>query len=210
MASNLRKLLLAYARLGVRDWNSQPRNIKNFKERKLGVHIASNENIAERAVVSPFVANSSGSDSLKLIPMPQKQKSVYAAFFAPWLSRQGSKDQQNLAFDLVVLTQQGPTMAFRFEPASTYPNSTHGYDHVQLNESLGQRQVSLDYAITNLPTTYPAFPIPSKEPVTRFLSMVVSIHGFPCGTNSVIQTALNGRSPLIRSFRKLTSEMLTR
>ena len=34
-----------------------------------------------------------------------------------------------------------------------------------------------------LPTTYPAFPIPSEDAVTRFLAMAVAMHGFPTGVD---------------------------
>ena len=93
--------------------------------------------------------------------MPCKQNRVFAAFFAPWV---GNTGLARLSFDLVVLLQQGSPFGFRLEPGSQYSVTPHGYDHVQLNKSLGQRQVPLGGTVTQLPTTYPAFPIPSKRP----------------------------------------------
>ena len=55
---------------------------------------------------------------MTLIPMPCKQNHVFAAFFAPWVGRAGpARDCPSI---WVVLMQQGPPFAFRFEPGSQY------------------------------------------------------------------------------------------
>ena len=90
-----------------------------------------------------------------LIPMPCKQKKVFAAFFTPWLGRNGWKQ---LSFDLVVLLADGSSIAFRFEPSAQPSGTAHGYDHVQLNEKLGQQQVELDGAVSPAADDLPRVP----------------------------------------------------
>ena len=188
MPMPLRELLLAYARLGLSHWSTESQPVKN-KARKIGVEIATKLEVATRAVVSPFIVNRAGASPMKLIPMPCKQNKVHAAFFAPWLYSNNGARLDTLSFDLVVLQQHGAAIAFRFEPGLVQSGSAHGYDHVQLSESLARQTVPLSAATSPLPTTYPAFPIRSDDPVTRFLAMAVAMHGFPKGVDKVINDA---------------------
>ena len=165
MPASIQELLLAYARLGIDHWRNTSPRVKN-KARKIGVDIASNQEAATRVVVSPYVVNKSPDNYLKLIPMPCEQRRVYAAFFTLWQSNATSPNPQSLAFDLIVLSQQGPAITFRLEPANLDHKTRHGYDHIQLSKTLARRSVSLKDALSVLPTTYPAFPIPAKDPLT--------------------------------------------
>ena len=139
--------------------------------------------------------------------MPCKQNRVYAAFFAPWLFSRTSSNLQDLAFDLVVLSQQEPAIAFRFEPSTPYQNGSHAYEHVQLNRLLVGGGTQLKHAVVP-PTTYPAFPIPSNDPLTRFLAMVVTMHGFPRGIDNVLRDAFNGRATDVKKYMDLTSDSI--
>ena len=198
------ELLFAYARLGVKDWKSKSLQVRR-RAKVIGVEIAEHEARAARVLAKPFKPFATNGDDLMLIPMPCKQSKVYAAFFAPWIGSQGG---QNLSFDLVVLLQEGSPIAFRFEPGAPQSVTAHGYDHVQLNESLGQRQVALGSAVSPLPTTYPAFPIPSQDAVTRFLALVVAMHGFPSGVDEVFDNAFKGQWNKRKTYFDLTKEMV--
>ena len=205
MSVSIDELLLAYARLGLRHWASESSRVKS-RARTIGVEIATQEAVAERAVTSPFRPSAQNGSPMRLIPMPCKQNRVFAAFFAPWV---GGANPARLSFDLVVLLQQGSPYAFRFEPGSPYSTTPHGYDHVQLNESLGQRQVSLGGASSQLPTTYPAFPIRSDSPVSRFLAMAVAMHGYPSGVDDVLDRAFKGQPNKRRTYLNITKAMFT-
>ena len=206
MSSSTYELLLAYARLGLRDWRTKRWEVKK-QARAIGVKIADQEGRVARVLANPFNPSATNGDELMLIPMPCKQRRVFAAFFAPWIGPQG---WQHLSFDLVVLLQQGSPIAFRFEPGAAQSVTVHGYDHVQLNESLGKKQVALGSAVSPLPTTYPAFPIPSKDTVTRFLAIVVAMHGFPSGVDVIFDDAFKGQPKKRKKYLDMTFEMLKR
>ena len=207
MSMSIDELLLAYARLGLQHWETKSQRVK-AKARSIGVNIATKEGAAERAVKNPYEPFGGNGDPLTLIPMPCRQNRVFAAFFAPWLDR--SAGPEHLSFDLVVLLQHGGSIAFRFEPGAEHSKTAHGYDHVQLNEELVHRQVKLDGAVSPLPTTYPAFPIPSEDTVTRFLAMVVAMHGFPNGIDDVFDDAFKGQPKKRKRWLDMTNAMLNR
>ena len=204
MSALIDELLLAYARLGLQHWERESRRVK-ARARVIGVDIATKMAVAENAVIRPFRPFSGNGNPMRLIPMPCKQNRVFAAFFAPW---HGPAGRTGLSFDLVVLLPQGPPFAFRFEPGSQFSVTPHGYDHVQLNVSLGQQQVPLVDAVSPLPTTYPAFPIPSKDAVTRFLAMAVAMHGFPNGLDNVFDDAFKGHAKKRKTYLDMTRTML--
>ena len=119
MSTSIDELLLAYAKLGLQHWATESHRVKKTA-RVIGVEIATKKGAAERAVTSPFQPFAENGNPMTLIPMPCKQNRVFAAFFAPWLGRQGWQGRQGLSFDLVVLLPQGSPFAFRFEPGSQY------------------------------------------------------------------------------------------
>ena len=79
---------------------------------------------------------------------------------------------------------------------------------MQLNESLGQKQVALGSAVSPLPTIYPAFPIPSQDTETRFLAMVVAMHGFPSGVDDVFKDAFKGQASKKKAYFEMAKKML--
>ena len=204
MGASIDELLLAYARLGLQHWKTESLRVK-MKARAIQVDIANNKGAAERAVTSPFQPFAENGNAMTLIPMPCKQNHVFAAFFAPWF---GPAGRQGLSFDLVVLLRQGAPFAFRFEPGSHQSTGTHGYDHAQLSQLLGGGQVPLGGAVSPLPTTYPAFPIPSQDPVTRFLAMAVAMHGFPSGVDGVLDEAFKGQGNKHWTYLDMAAAML--
>ena len=112
-----------------------------------------------------------------------------------------------MSFDLLVL-QRGRAIAFRFEPGST-KSALHAYDHVQLSESLGAREVGLSQLMSPMPTHFPAFPLPSHDNVTRFLALVVAMHGYPDGVDRILGAAFSGRPNEHRVYFDITRGMLT-
>ena len=204
MSASIDELLLAYARLGLQHWASVSLSVKR-RARNVRVDIATQPAAAENAVTNPFRPFAANGNPMRLIPMPCKQNKVYAAFFAPGV---GGAGPAGLSFDLVVLSQQGSPFAFRFEPGSDYSTTRHGYDHVQLNESLGKRQVPMEGAVSPLPTTYPAFPIPSKDPVKRFLTLAVAMHGYPSGVDQVLDDAFKGRANRQKTYLEITKAIM--
>ena len=174
----LNELVLPYAYWGIDVWAKQNSEVRRRAER-LKVEIAEKHHNAKNAVMSPFKIG--GQSELALIPMPCSPSGVSCAFFAPIRA-----PSNGLSFDLVVLSNGGQ-IAFRFEPKDTIPTSAHGYEHVQLSKSIGHRTRSLPQSPDWLPDSYPCFPIPGNSMVSRFLAMVVAIHGFPIGIGEVMQ-----------------------
>ena len=204
MSVSIDELLLAYARLGLEHWATESQRVK-ARARAIGVGIATTISTAAYAVSKPFQPHAGNGVPMTLIPMPCKQNHVFAAFFAPW---HGQAGPATLSFDLVILLRQGSPFAFRFEPGSHYSVTAHGYDHAQISQSLGQRQVPLGGVVSPLPTTYPAIPIPSKDPVTRFLAMAVAMHGFPSGVDDVFDNAFKGQPKRRKIYLDMTVAML--
>ena len=205
MSATIDELAIAYARLGLQHWNRELPQVKS-KAGSIGVDIATTLKVAKRVVDEPFEPDATNGDPMRLIPMPCGQRRVYAAFFAPWLASCDGSEQ--LSFDLVILSQQSGPIAFRFEPGSEGTNAAHGYDHVQLSESLGRGKVKLDNPLSPLPKAYPAFPIPSKDAVTRFLAMVVAMHGFPSGVKDVFNDAFKSQPNKGKDYWDMTDAML--
>lgn len=207
MSSIDQDLLRNYARLGWEHWNDKSKKFQDETQERVGVEIVDSVWNAQNAAANPFKLAGSNGNRAKLIPMPCEISNITAAFFLPWTATEDSSD---LSFDLVVLLEKSSpcTFAFRFEPASRDNGTTHGYDHMQLSNSLCLRRVSLKGVLDHLPSSYPALPIPSKDPVTRFLVMIVSMHGYPRGVINVLSRAFNGNSSKSREYHNLTRNIL--
>ena len=188
-------LMRGYARLGVTEWRESRTGARKKAAGRLGFDIADNEHLALRAVVAPFSAHGGG--DFRMIPMPRMPRRVGSGFFAPIVP--ASADRALTAFDLVVIGAQDKPIAFRFEPGHVGPAQRHGYDHVQLSEKVARRSVELNRAVSPLPVSYPAVPLPSYDAATRFLALLVAMHGFPEGTQGVVEEVLGGRMGLVRS-----------
>lgn len=206
MNVSIKELIRAYAKLGVKYWNEyQPYDVREKARQRVDADILDTE-IKATNVINYMRPGTSGKRPV-LIPMPCEQSKVYSAFFTPWLGRHSG--QENWSFNLVVLLQQGYLITFRFEPSvEHYPDARHGYEHVQLSQTLGPERVRQDASVSPLPNTYPAFPIPSQDKVTRFLSMVVAMHGYPAGTLDIIQKAFIGEPGRARTYLGLVKTML--
>lgn len=206
MSGSVRELAIAYARLGVEHWHQASPRVESRAKRVIGIDIATVEDVAVHAIANP--ARPNGHRRLTLIPMPCRQRRVDAAFFVPYLI--GAVNLERMSFNLVVLMQQA-AITFRFEPGSDqYPDSRHGYDHIQLSKTLGPDRVDLTSPVSPLPTTYPAVPSLSEDAVTRFLAMVVSMHGYPEGSLDIIMEAFGGEASKWKTYVDLTKSMFTK
>ena len=199
------QLVPGYARLGVEEWQKTATGARRQAAAALGFEIADQAWVAEQAVTSPFSPQKSG--QYRMIPMPRMPRRVSSAFFAPTVSLPA--DRTATAFDLVVVGPEERPIAFRFEPPDESPEARHGYDHVQLCEKVAHREVELKGAVTPLPVSYPAFPLPSHDPTTRFLAMVVALHGYPDGVEDVVDGALKGRVVMVKSCLDTVRGMLS-
>lgn len=187
----LNELVLPYARWGVNEWTRQNSEVQRTRTaNELRVEIADKYNV-QNAVMSPYTLG--GQSELALIPMPCRPRGVSCAFFAPIRNRVG------MSFDLVVMNNGGQ-IAFRFEPKDTITGTTHEYDHVQLSKSIGHRTGRLPQCPVWLPDSYPCFPIPGKCVVSRFLSMVVAMHGYPTGIDTVLQQLFPNRPAVLQRY----------
>ncbi len=206
MGSQISELLQNYARLGWEHWRRESREIK-LQARHIGVEIAANQGATQYAATNPYRPAAENRQSLKLIPMPCKPRDVAAAFFVPWI--EGS-DSTELSFDLVVLLDHDSSrsIAFRFESTPQDSKSTHGYNHLQISSSLGKGQVQIRNALSPLPTSYPAFPISTKDPARRFLAMAVAMHGYPCGFPEILKDVFKGEPTKQRKYLDMTKSML--
>ena len=183
--SELDTLMLLYARRGINDWNQAGgKKMRRRASQCIGVDIADNEKDVERTIRMDFSKDSSCAEHLKFIPMPKfNTKGIERCFFSPIARR--TKDGLNLSFDLFILVARTDCLAFRFEP-SHGQNSPHSYPHAQLSRELRLKTIRPTVPCW-LPNSYPAFPIPARDPLGMFLSMAVAVHGFRGGVEELIK-----------------------
>lgn len=179
----LKELVLPYAQWGARKWKDKPKKLRERDKRTLDVEIASLAQVDE-AVMSPIRPTRG---MLRLIPMPCDARGVTCSFFVPVLSHNSCT-----AFHLVVLAGDGQ-LAFRIEPGDVGSGWTHRYDHVQLCKSIGHRSYRLPNAPEWLPESYPAFPVPGECIISRFLAMIVAMHGFADSLKEVFDEVFKGK-----------------
>ena len=192
----LDELVLPYARWGVRDWARQPAGAKK-RARQLKLRIAERDTV-KRAVMQPF---NPGSSELVLIPMPCRPKGVTCAFFLP-VRGAGAV----VTFELVVLLGPGE-LAFRIEKGQNRPGWAHGYEHIQLCKSIGCDTHRLQRVPSWVPVSYPAFPVPGRTTASRFLAMIVAMHGFADSLSNVLEI-FDGRSMRRKEYSKYVKSLL--
>ena len=199
----LLQLMRMYAQKGVEDWCAgRSAKARRDEERALGSAIAANTYDVSQ-IVSP-----GRSRRTKFIPMPRIGASqIEWAFFCPW--REAADECNSWAFDLFLSLPKGRHIGFRFEPADVLKDARHGYSHVQLSWRFGHRTVTPANPLKWLPDSYPAFPVPGKGSLERFLMMVVSMHGFPGGTRKLLQDIDPGRPVRVREYTDRVGELLS-
>ena len=183
--SELDTLMVLYARRGIGDWNQAGgKKMRRRASQCIGVDIADNERDAKQTIYTDFSRASSSTGHLKFIPMPKfNMKGIERCFFSPVARRM--KGGLRLSFDLFVLVARTDCLAFRFEP-SHGRNSPHSYSHAQLSRELRLKTIKPTVPCW-LPNSYPAFPIPARDPLGMFLAMTVAVHGFRGGMDKLIK-----------------------
>jgi len=178
MPIDLTQLMKVYARRGIADWDGAPTTSKRIASFALANKIAQKEWEANRTIDSNLKG---GADERSLfIPMPNvNHTGILHSFFLP------IKTEGKVAFDLLLVIASQQSLGFRFEPADP-PEWAHGYGHVQLNRSMFRKTMEVTGIPQWLPNHYPAFPIRSSEPLTMFLTMATSVHGYETGMKTIL------------------------
>jgi hypothetical protein len=176
-----------YARRGLKDWNNATALNKGLVSSALGNKIAASEWEADDTIEA--VREDLNVSRCRFIPMPNvNHGGMKYCFFLP-IRSPGDK----LSFDLLLFIDGKRWLGFRFEPADS-PESTHGYGHVQMNTSMVRKQMSMKDNIPDwLPTSYPAFPIRTSDPMQMFFSMATAVHGYEKGMVQVLKEVFQGR-----------------
>ncbi len=197
----LDELVKPYAELGIAQWGELNSKEQGEAEEALGgrVDIATNAPQANRAINKPFEPGSRA--KLLLIPMPHPPKRAFRAFFALVKNTRGDP-----SFDMVILpANEGCPVAFRFEPGEQ-ESSTHKYEHVQLSRKIGHKSIQLPNIPEWIPDSYPAFPIPSNDLASRFLTMLIAMHGYPEKVEDLLEKMFKGKRE--RNYQQLMKSML--
>jgi len=188
LSDELRGLLLPYSRAGVGEWRRAKdllqRTVRNILGQKwIAEGVAEAENALARA--------GRGSPE-KLIPMPLGPGRVRfaRAFFSPLVTDGGGSTR--LAFEVVVIVAKKQALAYRFEPP--HRDGTHTYAHVQMSREVLGRILNVEGVPSWLPTSYPAHPLPSHDPLGLFLCMLTSMHGYRGGSQQIIRDVLLAES----------------
>ena len=147
----------------------------------------------------------------KFVPMPKCGKGFERCFFLP-INKKG--ELHSLILFLLVNRARRDSLAFRFEHPgiSTGP---HGYRHLQFARKIaltGRNEVAFCVPAW-LPDSYPAFPVPARNSLEMFLSMVTAVHGFRgergilCLIQDIFRKA--GQPDAARELEKLLNKMLS-
>jgi len=170
----------AYAVRGISDWRHAGEQVRTRAIRLLGNRLAQREEEA-KATIESIV---SGMKGTRFIPMPNRRPDdIEYCFFMPITYDAGT------AFDLLILCSDNNCLGFRFEPADPRL-TTHGYGHIQMNRRMEGGTLAVGGLPEWVPTSYPAFPLRTSEPIKIFLSMVTAIHGYPKFMDDVLQKTI--------------------
>ena len=183
-APDLFDLMEQYALRGLDDWrNNTGEDLQRRARECLGMAIADTD--WEVRMLIRNACNGGAIGQQKFIPMPNhRHEGIERCFFLP--IREHGDENIKMAFDLFLLVDEENCLAFRFEPADP-PEQSHNYGHVQLSRRLLRRTIEPSGIPSWLPDSYPAFPVPSSDPLKMFLSMATAVHGYAGGIESVLQ-----------------------
>lgn len=197
-------LMEDYAVLGYVEWNETTSGRTRDREK-----IRLRHNIVESDwQTRSQVRNVHSRRPASFMPIPKyRHDGINRCFFLP--RRVGEDGDLTLAFDLVLFVTDDVELAFRFEPADS-PGYSHDYPHVQFCRQVAERQLDLAGVPTWIPDSYPAFPLPSSDPLRLFLAMLVAVHGRSGGVDHVIRETFQrvGRPADADQYVRLIAEML--
>lgn len=191
--TDVEELMRRYALAGVKDWQqSRSEREQRIVERELGAKILVSEHDVGWAV-----GRERKRQEACLVPARGlTTNDVNWAFFVP---RREVKNAEWM-FDLIFWLPEGKHICFRLEPADREDGARHGYSHVQLSWRFNGKQSTPRSPLKWLPDSYPAFPIPGKCSLDRFLMLVVALHGFPACTRTVLDDIWTGRASKGREY----------
>ena len=186
MSKLLRDLVKEYALQGYQDWKSADSTIIQRARSCLMNRVVETEYEVRSEVEKPSFG--------KFLPMPTfvYRKCIERCFFR--METIGDKEINCRTFELFVLLDMENSLAFRFEPADD-PTYNHNYAHVQFCRKVYRKGICPHGIPDWLPVNYPAFPLPSSDPLKLFLSMALSVHGRSAGLEKL----------LVKIFQKASS-----
>lgn len=174
------ELVRRYALVGLGEWRqSHTVGARSAVAQLLGARVAESEYDAMQAVYT----RETGQNAYLLPAMKLTASDVEWAFFKP---RQDRPEAQWM-FDVVFWLKDNRHICFRLEPADGSEDARHGYSHMQLSWRFNGKQSVPQTPLRWLPVSYPAFPLPGRCSLDRFLMLVAALHGFPACTRSVLE-----------------------
>lgn len=211
MSQDLIALLKQYARRGIQDWKSERLNAEQKQAKEKARLTLNHARIIEAPEQADIFINNVVKDAkdggCKFIPMPTiNHDKIKRCFFSVRLQKEGKT-----AFDLLLFIDDEKWLGFRFEPADS-ERSSHGYGHVQMNRAMCGGNHQIKGIPEWLPDSYPAFPLPTSEPLKMFLSMAVSVHGFGHGYEGGVTEIINAcKNPVDKQrFKEVLKDMFSR
>lgn len=176
-------LLRLYAYQGIKEWSVASGVQKSTASRILGQQrIADNDQEANVTISTVFAGENA--DRLRFIPMPKhpKNSGIERSFFIP-VVKTDAQGGVLLNLQLFLIVSGGNCLAYRFERGRGH----HDYAHVQMCRELPGRTVTSTGIPNWFPDKYPAFGMPSAEPLKMFLWMATAVHGNTGGFMKIVQ-----------------------
>ena len=197
---DLRHVMRLYSKRGYEDWKRSTNAKHRQAVRKcFASAIADSERDVEKTIGRVF----GGEDQRELfVPMPKcPSEDVDWCFFLPM----NANDKQRLFLRLFLLIKCSGNnwLAFRFETGG--PATRHAYSHVQITQHV--LESASKFGPHWLPCSYPAFPTPARDPLEMFLAMMVAVHGFHGGIDTLLIEIFQEANDARKYMRKL-DEML--
>ena len=168
--NTLCEVMKEYARQGLLDWGSLGIEVQNRAKRSL------NNKIVETEGEFCFEIYKQSHDKFFPMPTGSYERQLNCCLF---------RIRNMQSFELFVLINGSASMAFRFEPADGV-EWNHNYPHVQFCRNIGRDGICPSEIPTWIPENYPAFPLPSSDPLKMFLVMVTSVHGRSQGAERML------------------------
>ena len=173
-------LMTQYSLQGLIEWRETDESTRARARTSLQNHIEEDEWRVRDQIKKLY-----GQSIMKFMPMPKHgYRGVGPFFFIP--RNLGGGDECKLSFDLFFLVNEKKSLAFRFEPADQ-EGYAHNYAHVQFCRKLMGKEIAPSDIPSWLPDSYPAFPLPSSDPLKLFLAMLTTVHGRSRGVEEVIR-----------------------
>ena len=196
----LMRLMRVYSVRGFRDWMRVKKSKHRRSVRALFPNaVVENERDIEKTIGRVF----DGENHRELlVPMPEcSSGDVDWCFFLPMTSDQEQKVV--LRFFLLIKCTGDNWLTFRFEMGGR--TTRHGYGHIQFSRSVPQAVAALGPAW--LPCKDPAFPTCARDSFELFLAMVMAVHGFPGGADTLLVDIFQNASEA-KPYKKRLARML--